>query len=190
MQSNIWMYLFFALLAIAIIVIAYQDMRRADQPLEYYKDKCDEIERSYIELAKSHSYVLETIMKNDIDMQQYWPEAGPASSELVDRSRTATVKLDQSLDQGQSQARTAALAPDEAVEDVRLDVKGDATPGIRNLQSDLTGPLARSDADRAAGRGLANGIFHQMVEDLTQTFDVAPDQANVLITRRGEVEAR
>ena len=74
MQSNVWMYLFFALLAIAIIVIAYQDMRRADQPLEYYKDKCDEIERSYIELAKSHSYVLETIMKNDIDMQQYWPE--------------------------------------------------------------------------------------------------------------------
>ncbi len=28
-------------------------------------------------------------------MQQYWPQAGPASSELVDRSRTATGKLDQ-----------------------------------------------------------------------------------------------
>jgi trimeric autotransporter adhesin len=28
-------------------------------------------------------------------MRQYWPEAGPASSELVDRSRTATLKLDQ-----------------------------------------------------------------------------------------------
>jgi len=28
-------------------------------------------------------------------MRQYWPQAGPASSELVDRSRTATGKLDQ-----------------------------------------------------------------------------------------------
>jgi len=28
-------------------------------------------------------------------MQQYWPEAGPASSELVDRSKTITGKLDQ-----------------------------------------------------------------------------------------------
>ncbi|GEM_PF-4262828 len=74
MASNVWMYLFFALLVVAIIVIAYQDMRRADQPLEYYKDRYDDLERSYIELAKSHSYVLETIMKNNIDMQPYWPQ--------------------------------------------------------------------------------------------------------------------
>ena len=81
MQPNVWMYLFFSLLAIALIVIAYQDMRQADQPLVYYKEKYDDLERSYIELAKSHSYVLETIMKNDIDMQQYWPEFATKTKE-------------------------------------------------------------------------------------------------------------
>ncbi|MBI4547266.1 MAG: hypothetical protein HY707_04745 [Ignavibacteriae bacterium] len=74
MQPNIWMYLFFSLLIISVIVIAYQDMRRADEPLIYYKEKYEELERSYIELAKSHSYVLETIMNNDIDLQPYWHE--------------------------------------------------------------------------------------------------------------------
>jgi intergrase/recombinase len=74
MQANVWMYLFFSLLVIAVVVVAYQDMRTADQPLIYYKEKYEDLERAYIELAKSHSYVLETIMKNNIDMQPYWPE--------------------------------------------------------------------------------------------------------------------
>ena len=94
MQSNVWMYLFFALLAIAVIVVAYQDMRRADQPLEYYKEKSDELERSYIELAKSHSYVLETIMRNNVDMQQYWPEfATKPKEEYVEYLRRRIVSM-------------------------------------------------------------------------------------------------
>jgi hypothetical protein len=74
MQANVWMYLFFSLLVIAVVIVAYQDMRTADQPLIYYKEKYEDLERAYIELAKSHSYVLETIMKNNVDMQPYWPE--------------------------------------------------------------------------------------------------------------------
>ena len=46
MQPNIWMYLFFSLLAVAVLVIAYQDMRQADEPLIYYKEKYEELERS------------------------------------------------------------------------------------------------------------------------------------------------
>ena len=74
MQSNVWMYLFFSLLVTSLFVIAYQDMRRADEPLIYYKEKYEDLERSYIDLSKSHSYVLETIVKNNVDLQPYWPE--------------------------------------------------------------------------------------------------------------------
>ncbi|HTK81268.1 MAG TPA: hypothetical protein VL633_03175 [Bacteroidota bacterium] len=74
MQSPVWMFLFFSLLVIAVVVVAYQDMRTADQPLIYYKERYEDLEKAYMELAKSHSYVLETIMKNNVDMQQYWPE--------------------------------------------------------------------------------------------------------------------
>jgi hypothetical protein len=81
MQSNVWMYLFFAVLIVGLVVIVYQDMKRADQPLEYYKDRYEELEKAYIELAKSHSYVLETIMKNNIDLQPYWPEFTDKSKE-------------------------------------------------------------------------------------------------------------
>ena len=49
-------------------------MRRADEPLIYYKEKYQDLERTYIDLAKSHSYVLETVMKNNVDLQPYWPE--------------------------------------------------------------------------------------------------------------------
>jgi hypothetical protein len=81
MQANVWMYLFFSLLVIAVVIVAYQDMRTADQPLIYYKEKYEDLERSYIELAKSHSYVLETIMKNNVDMQPYWPEFADKSKD-------------------------------------------------------------------------------------------------------------
>ena len=97
MPSNIWMYLFFGLLVIAVIVIAYQDMRRADQPLEYYKERYEDLEHSYIELAKSSSYVLETIMNNNIDMQPYWPEFAEKSKEEYTeylRRRIVAIQVD------------------------------------------------------------------------------------------------
>ena len=40
------------------------------------------------------------------DMRQYWPQAGPASSELIDKSITATFKLDQ---QWSEKVRTSAM---------------------------------------------------------------------------------
>lgn len=71
MQPNIWMYLFFSLLVIAVLIFAYKDMREADEPLIYYKEKYEELERSYIDIAGSYVYVLETIMNNNIDIQPY-----------------------------------------------------------------------------------------------------------------------
>lgn len=71
MKTNIWMILFIAVIILAAVVIAYQDLRRADQPLIYYKEKYEELQRSYIDLAKSYSYILETIMKNNINIQPY-----------------------------------------------------------------------------------------------------------------------
>jgi transcriptional antiterminator Rof (Rho-off) len=81
MQNNIWIYLFFALLVVSVLIIAYQDMRRSDEPLLYYKDKYEELRHSYVELAKSHSYLLETIMKNDIALQPYLPEYAQRSKD-------------------------------------------------------------------------------------------------------------
>ena len=49
---------------------------------------------------------------------------------LAFQRHPAAVQLDQRLDQRQAQARPAAVAADEAVEDVRLDVEGDAAPGV------------------------------------------------------------
>ena len=71
MQPNIWMYLFFSLLVIAVLIFAYKDMREADEPLIYYKEKYDELERSYVDIAGSYVYLLETIMNNNIDIQPY-----------------------------------------------------------------------------------------------------------------------
>jgi len=99
MQPNVWMYLFFSLLVISVLVIAYQDMRQADEPLIYYKEKYDELERSYIDLAKSHSYVLETIMKNDIDLQPYWPEfVNKTKEEYIEYLRRRIVAMQVEID--------------------------------------------------------------------------------------------
>ena len=94
MQQNVWMYLFFSLLVIAVLIIAYQDMRRADEPIIYYKEKYEDLERSYVELAKSYSYLLETIMKNEIDLQPYLPEfKGKRKEEYIEYLRRRIVAM-------------------------------------------------------------------------------------------------
>ena len=99
MQPNIWMYLFFSLLVIAVLVIALQDMRQADEPLIYYKDKYEELERTYIDLAKSHSYILETIMKNDVDLQPYLPEfSGKKKEDYIEYLRRRIVAMQVEID--------------------------------------------------------------------------------------------
>ena len=97
MQPNVWMYLFFSLLVVAVITIAYQDMRQADAPLIYYKEKYGELEKSYVDLAKSHSYVLETMLKNSVDLQPYLPEFSmKPKEEYVEylRRRIVAMQLD------------------------------------------------------------------------------------------------
>ena len=99
MQPSIWMYLFFSLLVISILVTAYQDMRQADEPLIYYKEKYEELENSYIDLAKSHSYILETIMKNNVDLQPYLPEFnGKKKEEYVEWLRRRIVAMQVDID--------------------------------------------------------------------------------------------
>ncbi len=94
MQNNIWMILFFSLLVISVLVIAYQDMRQADEPLIYYKEKYDQLERAYIDLAKSHSYILETIMKNDVNLQPYLPEfASKSKDDYIEYLRRRIVAM-------------------------------------------------------------------------------------------------
>ena len=94
MQPNVWMYLFFALLVVTILTVAYQDMRRADAPLVYYKEQYEELERTYVDLAKSHSYVLETMMKNHVDLQPYLPEfAGKPKEEYIEYLRRRIVAM-------------------------------------------------------------------------------------------------
>lgn len=97
MKPNVWMYLFFCLLVVAVITIAYQDMRRTDAPLVYYKEKYEDLEMSYVDLAKSHSYVLETMMKNNVDLQPYLRDfAGKPREEYVEylRRRIVAMQLD------------------------------------------------------------------------------------------------
>lgn len=74
MKNNVWMVLFIIVVIVATVVIAYQDLRRADQPLIYYKEKYTDLQRAYTDLAKSHSYILETIMKNGVNLQPYLPD--------------------------------------------------------------------------------------------------------------------
>jgi len=99
MQPNVWMYLFFSLLVVAVLTIAYQDMRQADAPLVYYKDKFEELEKSYVDLAKSHSYVLETMMKNNVDLQPYLPEfAKKPREEYIEYLRRRIVTMQVEID--------------------------------------------------------------------------------------------
>ena len=94
MQPNIWMYLFFSLLVITVIVVAYMDMRQSDQPLIYYKEKYEDLERRYTDLAGSHSYVLETVLKNDVDLRQYWPEfSNKTKEEYIEYLRREIVRM-------------------------------------------------------------------------------------------------
>jgi hypothetical protein len=74
MKNNVWMILFIVVVIVSAVVIAYQDLRRADQPLIYYKEKYENLQRAYIELAKSHSYILETVMKNNVNLQPFLPD--------------------------------------------------------------------------------------------------------------------
>ena len=98
-RPNIWIFMFFSLLTIAVVIIAYQDLRRADEPMLYYKEKYDELERQYIELAKSHSYVLETVMKNDVNLQPFWPEfATKSHEEYIEYLRRQIVAVQVNID--------------------------------------------------------------------------------------------
>jgi hypothetical protein len=74
MKINVWMILFILVVIVSAVVIAYQDLRRADQPLIYYKEKYENLQRAYIDLAKSHSYILETVMKNNVNLQPFLPD--------------------------------------------------------------------------------------------------------------------
>src|SRR3546814_10981709 len=69
------------------------------------------------------------------------------------------------------------LAPYEAVEDMRLDVERDPSPGVRNLELDFAQRFPGRNGDDAARRGLAQGVLHQMFEHLPQPAAVAADQA-------------
>ena len=69
-------------------------------------------------------------------------KAAPLPGSLFDLG-PAAVQLDQRLDQGQADARPAALAPHEAVEDVGLQVVGDAAPGVLDPDADLAMPSPR-----------------------------------------------
>jgi hypothetical protein len=98
-RPNIWIFMFFSLLTISVVIIAYQDLRRADEPMMYYKEKYEELERQYIELAKSHSYVLETMMKNNVDMQPYWPEfTTKTHEEYIEYLRRQIVAMQVNID--------------------------------------------------------------------------------------------
>jgi hypothetical protein len=81
MKPNVWMILFIAVIIVVTVFIAYQDLKRADQPLAYYEEKYKALQKGYIDLAKSHSYILETIMKNNVPLQQYLPEYKDRSPE-------------------------------------------------------------------------------------------------------------
>lgn len=97
MKINIWMILFIATVIIAVVVIAYQDLRRADQPLIYYKDKYEDLQKAYIDLAKSHSYILETVMKNNVPLQSYLPDYAsrtPAEFNEYLRRRIVAMQLE------------------------------------------------------------------------------------------------
>lgn len=97
MKFNIWMILFIATVIIAVVVIAYQDLRRADQPLIYYKDKYEDLQKAYIDLAKSHSYILETVMKNNVALQSYLPDYAnrtPAEFNEYLRRRIVAMQLE------------------------------------------------------------------------------------------------
>jgi hypothetical protein len=97
MKINIWMVLFIIVVIVGSVVIAYQDMRRADQPLIYYKEKYESLQRSYIELAKSHSYILETVMKNNVNLQPYlqdYKEKPPSEFNEYLRRRIVAMQLE------------------------------------------------------------------------------------------------
>ncbi len=97
MKFNIWMVLFIATVIVAVVVISYQDLRRADQPLIYYKDKYEDLQKAYIDLAKSHSYILETVMKNNIQLQSHLPDYAtrpPAEFNEYLRRRIVAMQLE------------------------------------------------------------------------------------------------
>ncbi len=97
MKFNIWMVLFIATVIVAVVVIAYQDLRRADQPLIYYKDKYEDLQKAYIDLAKSHSYILETVMKSNVPLQSYLPDYAnrtPAEFNEYLRRRIVAMQLE------------------------------------------------------------------------------------------------
>ena len=90
------------------------------------------------------------------------------------------MQLDQRLDQGQAQTRAAAVAADEAVEDVRLDVERHAAAGVADGQPHLARRPHGRQGHGPAGRGLAQGVLDQVIERLHQPLGVAADQADVV----------
>ena len=88
------------------------------------------------------------------------------------------MQLDQGFDQSQAQARPAALTADEAVEDVGLDVEGNAPAGVADLQADLAHALLGREGDDAVRRGLAKGVLGEVIQSLAEPGHVGADQAD------------
>ena len=72
-NKNIWMHLFFGLLIVFIVTTILLFQRQSQRDLLTYKEKYISLRKSYIDLAKSQSYILELLLKN-VDLQKLVPE--------------------------------------------------------------------------------------------------------------------
>ncbi len=87
----------------------------------------------------------------------------------------AAVQFDEGLDQGQADARSAPLAPDEPVEDVGLQVIGDAPTRVLDPDADLRCRGLGGQGHRPALRYGTGGVIQKMIEGLTDPLGVGTD---------------
>jgi hypothetical protein len=87
------MYLFFGLLILFIVTTTILFQQQSQSDMQTYKEKYTSLRQSYVDLAKSQSYILEILMKNT-DLQNLMPEYRDLSKDdYTERIRRRIIEL-------------------------------------------------------------------------------------------------
>lgn len=95
-NKSVWTHLFFALLIVIVSIVSIALQKKPQNDLATYKGKYIALKKSYIDLARSQSNMLELLFKDCPDLQKLMPEykdLGEAEFSKTIRHQIGELKL-------------------------------------------------------------------------------------------------
>ena len=110
-------------------------------------------------------------------------ELGAKASRVAEQVDEMGHGAAESLHAAASSVRKSGKRSAETIEDVRLDVEGNAAPGVGNLQAHFAQGALGRQGDRTPGRRVAQGVFHQVVEHVVKLIGARDKMRAEMVSR-------